>query len=1121
IIHPLVCFWISLTFALSFNCYSSGPPVKSPFSIALKPTGPVSPGQSSSYSTSRANRFMPPEPIVIQNNVRSRSTPLVPLLPVQHGNDNNNQQPSGIPKISEGSISLSSSPAVARGDTDDVVPAEVLARPLRWVEANDSSTIGRLPNEVLIHVLSHLPPPSLTSMALVSWRFHDLVTAPHAWRIAFSRYFPGTACWDQALATSHPDSTIADRRIFTRLTALASWRSEYILRTRLLRSLSRGKPTQQPSIGKHSVAVVDYSTQLLCPVGHLDANFQAGAEPRFIHGAAAQGTASISDPAAAKTGAWGLTDQRIFQHFADQFPGDAQYGLGSGNLVGLPNVMDVSQLHGMIYGEGCPQGRLYYLAAGERRGRFLSEFELPSEPERGIPTINMTTTAITAVWIAKSPSVPRMTHGLVGILCGSSSGILTAYSLGPSNAHDGRWDRGQVTARWVLSPGVPLVRIVVDDDYSTPRYTQHRIWATVLNALGEVFYLKEIPLPPKPVAKSNLEQLEQLERQAWKTGRSFRWELIEDTRRTVRLDPFNREPVDGNSCPRSSSDAIDLDEQQIAIKTKSVEKFLAFKPKHFQKIYDGWDMRRELLVDFAGGDRIGAGESIVVINCGLEEDQQASIRRFTRQDGLVTNSPPSPSHQVCSSKESGLPSRVEILSVSWRTSDLVFDGHRSIQITANALDLSTYAKLTINEDPLLGMSGISPTSSPASSPLPQPNLRSCGDVQVPGQRARYMAVGTSRGMVYVWNIRAPSSRTRDLINLIPPLHVIQTNSPQISSVALTSLYLVHGGNDGLVQAWDALASSTRPLRTLNARFSHRARRQLNQAQAAAYLFDNHYYAVGAICLDPDPTSLRGLVSLGTQLRYWCYCSSAADDYGTRKRRLRRSLHASNSSSEGQRLSGNGRGALRGYIVDERLELERQKLEDQKERERLSGRFGTDLLGSDASEEELIAYARILSEESYTSDELKRRESEESLQADSSYNETAVAGQGTLTGLNSSSLLSADNDKVGLFFHTSDRIRQSLLERHSESFTDCDPELFPSLPGTCSVSHCGSPSTARVTPETSMRQEQDDLELALRLSLIDARGKLPITVAAQDFPLLESPSVASCEAPINKGKARDI
>jgi hypothetical protein len=166
---------------------------------------------------------------------------------------------------------------------------------------------------------------------------------------------------------------------------------------------------------------------------------------------------------------------------------------------------------------------------------------------------------------------------------------------------------------------------------------------------------------------------------------------------------------------------------------------------------------------------------------------------------------------------------------------------------------------------------------------------------------------------------------------------------------------------------------------------------------------------------------------------------------------------------------------------------------------------------------LIAYARILSEESYTSDELKRRGSEESLLADSSSNDT-------FTGLNFSSLPSANNDKVELPFHISDRIRQNLPERHSEAFPDCDPQLFPSLPtGTYSVSHCGSPSTARITAETSMRQEQDDLELALRLSLIDTQGKLPITVAEQDSPLLESPSAENSEAPINngKGKTRDI
>ena len=45
------------------------------------------------------------------------------------------------------------------------------------------------------------------------------------------------------------EGTVSERRVFTRLTTLASWRSEYILRTRLLRSLARGKPALLQGFG--------------------------------------------------------------------------------------------------------------------------------------------------------------------------------------------------------------------------------------------------------------------------------------------------------------------------------------------------------------------------------------------------------------------------------------------------------------------------------------------------------------------------------------------------------------------------------------------------------------------------------------------------------------------------------------------------------------------------------------------------------------------------------------------------------------------------------------------------------------------------------------------------------
>lgn len=105
------------------------------------------------------------------------------------------------------------------------------------------SPIGNLPNELLTHALSHLPATDLSSVALVSQRFHALVTTPHAWRAAFARFFPGTT----VEAAPKTESFRTDKRAFCRLTALATWRSEYIIRTRLLRSLSRGKPMQTGS----------------------------------------------------------------------------------------------------------------------------------------------------------------------------------------------------------------------------------------------------------------------------------------------------------------------------------------------------------------------------------------------------------------------------------------------------------------------------------------------------------------------------------------------------------------------------------------------------------------------------------------------------------------------------------------------------------------------------------------------------------------------------------------------------------------------------------------------------------------------------------------------------------
>jgi len=887
--------------------------------------------------------------------------------------------------------------------------------------------------EVLTHILSHLPPASLSDVSHVSKRFHQLVTTPHAWRIAFSRYFPGA----EALSALEPDSEISDqddtlhaeRRLFTRLTALASWRSEYILRTRLLRSVARGKPLEVPGAGgsgssrpgasSNGSAHVTYNSDLITIVDHIHATFGRGFNkrlPRFIHGATDVGMASLSDPKLGKVDTWGFADGLVTQQFADLYPSDAAYGLGAGDIIGVPNVMDVSQPYGMIYAEGHPGGRAYYRSAEEKRGRDLARPLNQTIPELGIPS-TLPTESMCSAWIAKGSNIPDMSEGLVGMLVGSSQGIVSSYSLGTNSLRDRRLERGELIARWVLSPGVPIVALTVDEMFSAKRQSMSRIWAVVVNALGEVFYLTDLPTRPvlDRVSKLNPAALEKL---AWSVGRTVPWTLVEPTRRIARPDPFERSEVDGSYTPRSSWNGMGLSKEQLSAETLELNSFLQKRPHDFRKICEGWDMRRRLEVDFASIDENGAGEGIVVIGCGLDEGQQTEIKRFTRcspkessiamggQIGLIDGDTsqtsvfgenkfvikeqptwsfggktPSPRGSMAQSDPESANSIEE-----WRTSVFLFGGLKPPQITTAAVDSSSFALLTTIEDPLLGLIGSSASSSPMSSPLSQipfPN----SPTDVPGQRARLLAVGTKTGTIILWNMRAPNASNNIVENSIKPVRIIYTDSPQISCLALTALYLVHGGNDGLVQAWDPLASTADPIRTLNSRFSSRARRRLVQAEASPAGVGINLFAAGAICLDPDPTVLRGMVTLGSHLRYWSYSSQAADQYKGNKRRLRRSERGSNQA--GDRFSGSGRGALKDYIANEKLELEREKRLRRKEEERLSGRYGVDLLGPGATEDEILAYATMLSEEAARSDELRRKSASDGSGSDT-ITEEAVA-----------------------------------------------------------------------------------------------------------------------------------
>ncbi|KAF3767803.1 hypothetical protein M406DRAFT_235913, partial [Cryphonectria parasitica EP155] len=844
---------------------------------------------------------------------------------------------------------------------------------------SDGLSLRDFPNEILTQILSHLHPDSHGAVALVSKRFYALVTEPHAWRMAFLRYFPGEGA---LLRLPHRNAILeggdkedenvvrSEFRHFTRLTSMASWRSEYLLRTRLLRSVARGKPGPSSGGGagsssrsshsnKKGSAVLTYNSKLPWMISNVHAVFDnSNKGPKVIVGTTDLCVSTVSDPSTGKVEKWGLDDPFAFAQLDELFPNLEPYGLADGPAA-VYNVMDLSQPYGMVGGEGFPGGRPYFRGTSDVRGRYLGGSDssiIDMSPE--VPKIPELMESICSVWIAKSSAVPVMTQHMVGMMTGSSLGVVTTYALG-HDANGPRYKAGDMTARWVLSPGVPIIALKVDDSYNHKRRSLGRVWACAVNALGECFVLTATPDPPTEAMRKDLD----VTKAAWLAGRSVYWELIEATRRQARPDGLDKNAVRGGYSPRSPSHAMGLSKEQIVAEAREIEKFLRYEPAHFRRVCEGWDMRRRVEVDFAE-------EIVLVIRCIQDEDHPAEILRYNRlssssdmgQLGTATPATDAPSlasyssifgsgHKTLDDTRTPSPLAEATTGSSsdagqWRTSRLTLKKLGKADITTTALDNSLYAALAPFEDPL---NGNGPSRSGTTTPIS--SNPSNGDI--PGRRARFLAVGTDHGKVIVWNVRDVS------LDTVEPVFAVQTESPDVTSLAVSALYLVAGGSDGLVQAWDPLASTTEPIRTLSSKSSGRAPRHIVNANPTLRLAD--YSACPAIFLDPDATSLRGILCFGTFIRYWTY-SSTAPSTG-RKRRLRHSdIHG--------RLASRRQGeAVKGYIAAEEAELRREQEHRAREQARLRSRFGVGL--GDLTEEEAIRYAQMISEEAFLYDEQRR------------------------------------------------------------------------------------------------------------------------------------------------------
>ncbi|OTB20037.1 hypothetical protein K445DRAFT_345208 [Daldinia sp. EC12] len=1033
---------------------------------------------------------------------------------------------------------------------------------------SDGVQLSDFPNEILTHILSHLHPDSHASVALVSKRFYSLVTTPHAWRMAFQRFFPGQ---DALVTTAKPHGRVWDQddsdvvrsevRYFTRLTPHASWRSEYLLRTRLLRSLVRGKPgsssggigssSRTSQSGKKASAVLTYNTKVPTPVTHIHATFNSGGKkpPRVVHGASAMGIASASDPSCGKVEKWGL-DEIGFAQLDEVVPFLLPYGVGEGPAA-VPNVMDVSQPYGLVSGEGFPGGRVFYRSSSEYRGKYLGQETGLIEAHPDIPKIPELSESICAVWIAKSSAVLSMTQSLVGIMTGSSLGVVTSYALG-HDPNGPRYAAGEISARWVLSPGVPIIALKVDDNYSQKRKALGRVWAVALNALGEVYYLTQPPTAP--TSKTKADDTVKL---SWHTGRTTFWHMVESSRRQARMDESGKNAVRGAYSPRSPSNSMGLTKDQMAAEAREIERFLRYKPAHFRKVCHGWDMRRKLEVDFTSDDEHGAGESVFILDCALEEDQTSAIKRFQRSTtgrGQSNTQPiPSPESAIetapvssifgggstrsPSPNSSSSPLLKQVLSASGKSSppmastgklglddwsETCFCSKELVnsQITAAGIDTSQLALVTSFEDPLKATPGFS--SSGPSTPTRQ------APSDIPGRRARLFGVGTNKGKVILWNTRAV--HTGDGVH---PVRIIQTESPEVSCLALSALYLVHGGTDGLVQAWDPLASTLEPFRTINSRSSGRLPRHLLLTNPTAH--NTNFSAAGAIYLDPDPTVLHGIVAFGTFVRYWAYSSS---NYATGRKRRHR-----HSDIHGRATGRRHGGGVEGYIAAEAEELRNEQEHEAREQARLRSRFGVGL--GDLTEEEALRYAEMVSQESFLLDEQRRTSASDTGSAadfdtTSSSGSTitpdpSVTGPSPLAASSSANNNAADESDYERQIQTA--IRLSLMEGVND--TESSPRASSSGEYGAQItikdkrnkkaSSSSSPSSSR-TPVVKQAESSsfaatssnsvadDDLEFALQLSLAEEESRKASMAALKDADEEEFPTLGGSGLGKGKGKA---
>lgn len=551
--------------------------------------------------------------------------------------------------------------------------------------------------------------------------------------------------------------------------------------------------------------------------------------------------------------------------------------------MGITGVMDVSEELGWIVGENVPDGNVFinpnscpYIDGP------LPRFPIPRTGHRP---------AISAVWIAKKRYGGVAETNDAAAAVGNSLGFVSILKI----SHSKSANEVNLIDSWCICPGVPIVEIKVDEEYIPARARQKKPWIMVVNAIGEVYYLRQ---SPDAAQRSD-------------------WKMIHQTR---RKNTFVYEKM----FPTPENVSQESDEARRQRQANNEKALLNIDYLTLTTLFENVRMDWFIEVDFPS--------TTLVIGRPTSGSQPAD-----------SFSPPeSPLRRYSLPGDGDGPAETHTDAETWNCAHLKLPQTHTL-ITCHTLDLS------------------------------KPALAAPKTTWTPGHSARLLAIGTNASSIHIYNIRAPVSHSRGdsaTVPVIQPLRSIITSSPSITTLALTAVILVHGGSDGLVQAWDPLASTSPPLRTLHSKFSAKARRRIEQVPSVTV--NNNAFAARCLSLDPDPTVLRGVVALGSFIRYWSFSTTDSHLHSKRSRKRQ----SPTGGALGRRKignSGNTTGRIGKDVKTEQADLKAEEEAREKERRLLERRFGVGEGGLGLDDEEMVAYAEMISKEMAEKEEMFMRD----------------------------------------------------------------------------------------------------------------------------------------------------